>query len=71
MIALDLVLSRTLNAAFDEVIETHRGRIEEGFCDDFAKYREAVGELRAFRTAKAMLNDIAKNLLNDQPNSKR
>lgn len=71
MIALDLILSRKLHAALDEVIESKRATIDQGFCDDFAKYREAVGELRAYRAAKTILEETLDRLMNDRPDNKR
>jgi hypothetical protein len=71
VINLDLALARALSAALDEAIEAKRAQIEEGFCTEFSQYREAVGELRAYRAAKSMLEDTLHRLMNDRPDNKR
>lgn len=71
MTSLDLELARYLDARLAEVIAQQTHKIVMGIAPDYAAYRETVGEIRAYQTARLMLKETMEGLLQGPTDKQR
>jgi hypothetical protein len=66
-IGSDINLMRRSREAISDVIAQRTEALVKGFPADFPNYRERVGEIEGLRTALGLMEEIARKMLNTEP----